>query len=51
MTDEKKWDGTKPRLPEPENDEKDRQQKKSGGQGPEFEGPSTDADDAKHDGR
>ncbi|MEF2551028.1 hypothetical protein VQ042_06560 [Aurantimonas sp. A2-1-M11] len=46
-----KWDGTKPRLPQSKNDEKGRQEKKTGeGKEPEFDGPSTDADDAKHDG-
>lgn len=51
MADEKeKWDGSKPRLPEPENDEKDRQEKKPGGQDPGFDGPSTGSEEARHDG-
>lgn len=51
MTGDKgKWDGSKPRLPEPENDEKDRQEKKPGDKGLGLEGPSKDSEDAKHDG-
>jgi len=47
--DREKWDGTKPK-PADDEDDKNRQEKKPGDKDRQFEGPSKDSEDAKHDG-
>tara|TARA_R100001086_G_scaffold225699_1_gene144098 strand:+ start:840 stop:1082 length:243 start_codon:yes stop_codon:yes gene_type:complete len=51
MTGEKeKWDGSKPKIPDDDAAGKGDREKKIGDRDQQFEGPSTDSEEAKHDG-
>lgn len=51
MTGEKeKWDGTKPKSPGDDAAGKGDREKKTGDRNQQFKGPSTDSEEAKHDG-